>query len=93
MGPGGTPVTIRAQLADASGNPVATPGKVVTGSSSGGGTFASPTATTDAAGLATVVFTCGAVVGTVHAVTATDAEGLTGTSPAISVVTPAVGVT
>ena len=71
---------ITAQLADANNNPVASAGKVVTWSKTGsGGTFATATSTTDANGVATVVFTTGASV-TTYTITATDNTGLTGTS-------------
>ena len=77
----GTAVTITAQLADASNNPVPTAGKTVTWSKTGsGGSFASSTSVTDAGGVATVSFTTGAVAGTVYTVTATDNTSLTGTS-------------
>ncbi|MBD0319789.1 MAG: Ig-like domain-containing protein, partial [Gemmatimonadetes bacterium] len=53
----GGAVTITAQALDAYGNPVLASGSVVTWSSTGGGSFASPTSTTDAAGAASVAFT------------------------------------
>ena len=82
----GTAVTISAQLADASGNAVGTAGKVVTWTKSNiNGSFGAATSTTDASGLATVVFTTHTVVGTVT-VTATDAGALTGTSAGITTV-------
>lgn len=83
----GSGVTITAQLTDASNNPVATAGKTVTWSKTGtGGSFASPTSTTDATGLATVVFTTHTVAGTVHTVTGVDGDNLTGTSGNITTV-------
>ena len=84
----GTQVTITAQLADSGSNAVPTPGKVVTWSSTNGGSFSSPTSTTNASGIATVTFTTSTVAGTVHTVTATDTTPLTGTSGNI---TTAVG--
>ena len=83
----GSSVTITAQLADANDNPVATGEIVVTWGSTGeGGSFASPTSTTNANGVATVTFTTSTTAGTSHTVTATDGGGLTGTSPVISTV-------
>ncbi|MBM4054748.1 MAG: hypothetical protein FJ264_08775 [Planctomycetes bacterium] len=76
----GSNVTITAQLADAGNNAIGMAGKVVTWSSSNGGSFASPTSITDAGGIATVVFTTSATAGTVHTATATDADNITGTS-------------
>ena len=82
---GGT-VTITAQLADSSNNPVNTAGKIVTWSKTGtGGSFGSPTSTTNASGIATVTFTVGTTAGTVHTVTGTDNDVLTGTSGNITV--------
>ena len=68
---GGT-VTVTAQLVDAYGNAVPAAGRTVTWSSTGGGSFASPTSATDAAGVATMVFTTSTTSGTTHAVTADD---------------------
>jgi hypothetical protein len=80
----GNAVTITAQLADANGNAVPIAGKVVTWSKTGsGGSFASPTSTTDSTGVASVVFTTANTVGTVYKITATDDTSpthLTGTS-------------
>ncbi len=83
----GTAVTIGAQLTDTYGNPVSTSGLVVTWSKSGsGGSFATGTSTTNAAGLATVSFTTGTTAGTTYTVTATDTSSRTGTSgPIIAV--------
>jgi hypothetical protein len=50
-------VTITAQAVDVTNTPVALGGLVVGWSASGGGSFASPTSTTDANGVATVTFT------------------------------------
>ena len=83
----GSAVTITAQLADVSGNPVATSGKVVTWSKSGAdGAFATATSTTNASGIATVAFTTGTTAGTTYTVTATDNTALTGTSAAFTTV-------
>ena len=80
---GGT-ITLSAQLLDSHGNPVRTAGSVVTWSSTGGGSFATPTSTTDASGVATVAFTADSVAGTRHTATATTGT-LTGTSAEIVV--------
>ncbi|HEU4457441.1 MAG TPA: Ig-like domain-containing protein [Longimicrobium sp.] len=80
--PGGT-VTISAQVADAASNPLPQAGRTVTWSSTGaGGSFASPTSTTNGSGVATVSFTVSAAAGTIHTVTATEGA-LTGTSAPI----------
>jgi hypothetical protein len=74
----GSNVTITAQLKDAFDNDVATSGKVITWSKTGGivgdvgGKFASATSTTNANGVATVVFTVAQASGIVHTVTGTD---------------------
>jgi len=74
-------ITITAQLATAGGVPVATAGLTVTWSKVGtGGSFSSPTSVTNASGIATVNFT--AAVGN-YTITATDNNGLTGTSATI----------
>jgi adhesin/invasin len=78
---GGT-VTITAQLVDANGNAVPAAGRTVTWSSANGGSFASPTSTTDAAGVATVVFTTSTTAGTTHTVTADD-RSVVGTSGSV----------
>jgi hypothetical protein len=76
----GETATISAQLADANGTPVATSGVVVTWTKTGaGGTFATGTSTTDANGIASVVFTTGTVAGTAYSFTATDNAARTGT--------------
>ena len=82
----GSSVTITAQLADAGNNSISAAGKVVTWSSAGGGSLASPTSITDASGIATVVFTTSATAGTVHTVTGTDADNVTGTSSDITTI-------
>jgi len=62
--------TISAQLADAAGNAVATAGKDVAWSlGAGAGGFSSATTTTDASGIATVVYTPGSGTATVTATT------------------------
>jgi hypothetical protein len=81
----GSNVTITAQLADANNNAVSTAGNVVTWNKTGtGGSFGSPTSTTNASGVATVTFTTNTVAGTVHTVTGTDAGSLTGTTSNIT---------
>jgi adhesin/invasin len=84
----GTSVTIRAQLADANNNPVATSGNAVTFASTGGGTFtgANP-ASTDLTGVAQITFNTSATVGS-HTVSATTG-GFTGSSPTINSVAAA----
>lgn len=76
----GDTVTIRAQLADAGGNAKAEAGKVVTWSSTNGGTFSSANSTTNSSGIASVIFTVSQVTGTTHTVSGIDAGGLKGTS-------------
>ncbi len=69
----GGSVTITAQLADQGNTPTGVAGKTITWSKTGaGGSFGSPTSTTNASGVATVTFTTGTVSGTNYAVTATD---------------------
>jgi len=81
----GTAVAISAQLASASNSPVHGSGVEVTWSTTGaGGSFSSATSTTNAGGIARVMFTTSASVGTSYAVTALDGSSLTGTSPTIS---------
>ena len=80
----GTTVLISAQLADASSSPVHTSGVTVNWSESGtGGSFSWAASTTDAAGIATVMFTTSTTAGTSRTVTATDTLLRTGTSPTI----------
>jgi adhesin/invasin len=78
----GAAVTISAQLADINGNAISASGRVVTWSSTGGGTFSSPTSTTTN-GNATVTFTTSTTAQTVHTVTATTGT-TSGTSPTIT---------
>jgi hypothetical protein len=70
-------VTISAQLADADGNAVHTSGKVVTWTSTNGGSFAALTSTTTDLGIATVGYTTSEGL-LYHVVTATDTDNLTG---------------
>jgi adhesin/invasin len=79
----GTAVTVSAQLADQYDNAVASSGRSVTWTKTGtGGTFGTNPSTTNASGIATVVFTTGTVAGVTYTVTATS-TGATGTSTAI----------
>ncbi|MEW5928542.1 MAG: invasin domain 3-containing protein [Gemmatimonadota bacterium] len=78
----GSTVTVTAQLVDANGNAVPAAGRTVTWSSANGGSFATPTGTTDAAGTATVVFTTSTTSGTTHTVTADDGA-VNGTSGSV----------
>ena len=81
----GSGVTITAQLTDANNHSVKTAGLVVTWSKSDpGGSFGSPTSTTDANGVATVTFTTSATPSTSTTVTATDTNAMTGTSGTIT---------
>ncbi|HEX7242743.1 MAG TPA: Ig-like domain-containing protein, partial [Longimicrobiaceae bacterium] len=83
--PGAT-ITIRAQLADSLGAAVKTAGRTVTWSKTlPAGSFATPTSTTDTAGVATVAYTVSTTAGAVDSVTATDNAGLKGTSGPIRV--------
>jgi hypothetical protein len=76
--------TISAQLADANGNAVLATGHVVTWSSTAtGGSFASPTSTTNSSGVASVIYT-GPSSPASFTVTATETASLTGTSPTLS---------
>src|SRR5207342_1895852 len=68
--PAGESVTILAQLAGATGDPVAAANQVVTWSSTGGGTFATSSSVTNSSGVARVVFTTSSTPGTNHVVTA-----------------------
>jgi hypothetical protein len=74
-------VTISAQLADAAGTPVATANQVVTWSKTGaGGSFATATSSTNANGIATIVFTTSTSAGVTYTFTANDANERSGTS-------------
>jgi adhesin/invasin len=80
-------VTITAQLSTASGIPVAAGGRVVTWSKSGaGGAFGSATSTTNATGVASVIFTTGTTAGTTYTITARDGSSLAGTSAQLTTV-------
>lgn len=82
----GAAIVITAQLADQYGNPVPAAGRVVTWSSTGsGGSFSSPTSTTDAGGAATVSFTASGASGTELTISATDGSAFTGTSAPITI--------
>jgi hypothetical protein len=69
--PAGGTVTLSAQLADQNENPVTTAGQLVSWASTNGGSFASTPTTTNASGIASVVFTVSTVAGVTHAITAT----------------------
>jgi Protein of unknown function (DUF1566) len=88
----GATVTISAQLADVNGNPVATAGNVVTWTMWYYlfGSFSAASSTTNASGIATVLFTTRTVVGTSVTVTGTTGT-LTGTSPVIITRALAIG--
>ena len=76
----GSDVTITAQLTDVNGNAVSTLGNVVAWSKTGtGGSFATTTSTTNASGIATVVFTTSTIAGTIQTVTGATGA-LTGTT-------------
>ncbi len=75
----GGSVTVSAQLADASNNPVATAGKTVTWGGAGAGSFGSATSTTDSNGVATVTYTAGSAPAT-PTLTATDTDTYTGSA-------------
>jgi Big-like domain-containing protein/lamin tail-like protein len=84
----GRTVAIRAQLADADGNPVAEEGRTVIWSRTGGGQLSDPQSTTNSSGVASVHFTTSTAAGTVHTVTATDGaeSSIAGTSADITTV-------
>ncbi|KAF0161707.1 MAG: hypothetical protein FD188_512 [Ignavibacteria bacterium] len=80
----GSNITVTAQLASDNGTSVAEAEKIITWSKTGtGGSFGSPTSTTDANGKATVQFTTHTVAGTIHKITGTTGT-LTGTSSDIT---------
>lgn len=80
----GTTIGVSAQLADVGHNPVAIAGRLVSWSSTGGGSYSTPTSLTNSSGIATNGFTVGAP-GVVHTLTASDTFGKHGTSEAITV--------
>lgn len=82
----GDTVTITAQLATDSGTAVHEAGRVITWSSTNGGSFSSPTSVTDATGVATVDFTVSTIAGTQHVVTGTDTLTIAGSSDTITTV-------
>ncbi|MBI5808820.1 MAG: fibronectin type III domain-containing protein [Ignavibacteriales bacterium] len=84
----GSTITINAQLSDNSGNPISTAGKVVTWSSSNGGSFSSATSVTNSSGIATVNFIVSTQAGVSHVITASDdsTPSLTGNSSNITTV-------
>lgn len=73
-------ITITAQLLDEDNKPLSLSGRIVTWSSTNGGTFSSPASTTDNTGKAEINFITGSIAGTVHKITATDQGSVTGTS-------------
>jgi alpha-tubulin suppressor-like RCC1 family protein len=84
----GSTIAILAQLADQYGNKIGLAGRTVTWSTAtpGAGSFAAPTSTTDANGIATVKFTVGGIANTNVAVIASDDQSIAGTSLSISVI-------
>ncbi|HEY3217628.1 MAG TPA: Ig-like domain-containing protein [Candidatus Limnocylindria bacterium] len=77
----GSSVSVTARLTDATGTPLAVSGRIVTWSAvPAGGSFATPTSTTDATGTATVSYRTSAVVGS-FTVSAADDLGAIGTAP------------
>jgi len=83
----GQGVTLTARLQDAFGNAVPAAGRTVAWeSSAAGGAFSSPTTVTDANGVTAVAFTTGTVSEVEYRLTARDAAGITGTSPAVRTV-------
>jgi alpha-tubulin suppressor-like RCC1 family protein len=83
----GTSVTITAQLLDSNGNAMATSGKTVIWTKNvSGGAFDVGASVTDAAGVATVLFTPSTVAGTITVAMATDDENLSGLSAPITTV-------
>ncbi len=87
----GGSITVTAQRATSAGVPVAQAGTVATwGKAGSGGSFGAATSTTNAAGVATVRFTAGGVVGTTYTFTANATGGVTGSSTALTVTTDLV---
>ena len=82
--PPGAPVSVVAQLADATGNPLALPGTRIAWTSTGAGAGFSPNPSiTIGDGHTTTVFTPSAVVGASYVVTAADPNGIRGNGPSI----------
>jgi len=76
----GQPMTVSARLLDAYGAPVLTAGRVVTWTKlPNSGSFAATTSTTDASGIATVLFTSDSLVNT-YSFTATESGGVKGST-------------
>jgi alpha-tubulin suppressor-like RCC1 family protein len=98
--PAGAPVVISAFASDIYGNPTPIAGRVVTWAlvDGPGGSFSQPTSPTDASGYASVSFTTTNTGGTSYTISATDAQGLTGSSqnfvtrPQVSIATISDGV-
>ena len=74
--PAGSAVVVAAQLVDANGNTAPVAGNILTWSTTGSGSVASPTSSTDGNGLATVQFTT-ANVASSNTIQGTDGAGLT----------------
>jgi len=89
----GSNITISSQLIDQYSNNVAAIGKIITWSSTNGGSFSKGTSTTNSSGVATVTFTVGQIASIIQTVTATDdsSPSLTGTSGNITVKAAAAG--
>ncbi|MCX7876836.1 MAG: fibronectin type III domain-containing protein [Melioribacteraceae bacterium] len=75
-----TQIFIYAQLVDENDNPVFQPGRIVNWSSTNGGSFSQSSSTTNVNGLADVIYTTSKKANIEHLVSATDNNGLTGTS-------------
>jgi len=81
----GSNVVITAQLTDQYNNNVTTANKTITWSKTGaGGTFNPAISTTAVTGKATTTFTTSSATGTIYTLTATDGNGLNGTSSNIT---------
>lgn len=87
----GGDVVVTARLASVGGTPIAEAGRTVQWTATGGGSFGSTSAATDAAGVATVTFTTATAAGTEHIVTATDDgdPAIVGDSPVMTTQTGA----
>ena len=83
--PAGAAVTVFAKLTDANGNILNSSRRVITWSATGaGGRLSTTTSTVGDSSGATVVLTTSSVVGTAYTVSASDGQGLTGTSQTIT---------